>query len=225
VEAFSERYRVVRYDLRGFGDSPLPGGPFSNVTDLSAIFAHFGLERAALVGNSLGGKVALEFALTHPERVPALVLVAPGLGGHEDSPEGTAFDEEEEALLDAGRIEDAVELNLRTWLGPVDAPTRERVGAMQRRALEVMVDAFDREPPPAVEWLDDPPAAERLGTLRVRTLVVVGSDDTVDIQAIADRIASEVPEARKVVLEGVKHLPGVERPDEFNRLVLDFLAS
>jgi 3-oxoadipate enol-lactonase len=225
VEAFSERYQVVRYDLRGFGDSPLPGRPFSNVTDLSTVFAHFGLERAALVGNSFGGKVALEFALTYPERVSALVLVAPGLGGHEDSPAGRAFDEEEDALLDAGRIDDAVELNLRTWLGPVDAPTRERVGAMQRRALEVIVAAFGREPPPAVEWLEDPPAADRLGSLRVPTLVVIGSEDVADMRAIADRIAAEVPGARKVVLEGVKHLPGVERPDEFNRLVLEFLAS
>lgn len=225
MEAFSERYQVVRYDLRGFGESSLPGGPFSNVTDLSSIFAHFGLEQAAVVGNSLGGKVALEFALSHPARVAALVLVAPGLGGHQGSPEGEAFDQEEEALLDAGRIDDAVELNLRTWLGPVDARTRERVGAMQRRALEILVDAFGREPPPAVEWLDDPPAAERLGSLRVPTLVVVGSEDVSDIRAIADRVATEVPGARKVVLEGVKHLPGVERPDEFNRLVLDFLAS
>jgi 3-oxoadipate enol-lactonase len=157
--------------------------------------------------------------------VSALVLVAPGLGGHQESAEGRAFDEKEEALLEAGRIDDAVELNLRMWLGPVDAPTRERVGAMQRRALEVLVDAFGRDPPPAVEWLDDPPAAARLGSLRVPTLVVVGSEDLDDMRAIADRVATETPGARKVVLEGVKHLPGVERPDVFNRLVLGFLAS
>lgn len=226
VGAFSERYRVVRYDLRGYGESPLPGGPFSYVTDLSSIFEHFGFERAALVGNSLGGKVALEFALTHPERVSALVLVAPGLGGHEDSPEAEAFDQEEDALLEAGRIDDAVELNLRTWLGQVDAATRERVGAMQHRALELLLDAMGREPEPGpVEWLDNPPAAERLGSLRVATLVIVGSEDTSDMRAIADRLATEIPGARKGVLEGVKHLPGIERPEEFNRLVLDFLVS
>ena len=92
--------------------SPLPGGPFSYVEDVRALVDHLGLGPVALVGNSFGGRIAIDVTLTHPELVRALVLVAPGLGGFEGSPELDAFDEEEDALLDAGRIEEAVELNL-----------------------------------------------------------------------------------------------------------------
>lgn len=222
---FAERHRVVRYDARGFGDSPLPGGSFSFVDDLCALFDHLGIERAALVGNSLGGMTALELALARPERVAALVLVGSPLRGQSRSPELEAFNAEEEALLEAGKIDEAVELNLSTWLGEVDPAARERVGAMQRRAFEVQLAAYEREPEPGpVAWLDDPPASERLALVAAPTLVVVGSEDLGDILSAADRLAAEIPGGRGVVLEGAKHVPGLERPDEFNRIVVDFLA-
>ena len=69
MDALSAEHRVVRPDLRGFGESPLPGGPFSHVEDVRALLDHLGVERAAVVGNSFGGRVALDFALAHPERV------------------------------------------------------------------------------------------------------------------------------------------------------------
>ncbi len=232
MDAFAERFRVVRYDARGFGDSPLPGGPFSLVDDLCAIFDHLQLERAVLVGNSLGGKVALEFALTRPERVTALVLVGSALGGHESSPELARFDEQEEAFLEEGRLEEAVELNLRLWVdgprrpaGAVDAQVRERVAEMQRRASAVLLAAYEQSPPPGPsEWLD-PPAATRLGEVRAPTLVVVGEEDVDDMLVVADRLAAEIPGARKVVLPGAAHLPAFERPEEFNPIVLEFLAG
>ncbi|MGH3118444.1 MAG: alpha/beta fold hydrolase, partial [Gaiellales bacterium] len=141
METFAERHRVVRCDLRGYGEAPLPAGPFSYVDDMCALFDHCGIEGAAVVGNSFGGKVALELTLRHPERVSALVLVGSALDGQEPSPDLAAFGDEEDALLEAGRIDEAVELNLRTWLGTVDPATRERVGAMQRRAFELLLEA------------------------------------------------------------------------------------
>ena len=107
------------------------------------------------MGNSFGGRIAIDVTLTHPDLVRALVLVAPGLGGFEGSPELDAFDEEEDALLDAGRIEEAVELNLRTWLdgdgrrsAPVPSEVREHVAGMQRNSFEVIVAAYERTPEP-----------------------------------------------------------------------------
>ena len=225
VEPVAERYRVVRPDLRGFGGTPLPAGPFSHVDDQCAFFAHLGIERAALVGNSLGGRVALELTVGHPEVVVALVLVGSALGGQEPSVEVAAYDAEEDTLLDAGKLEEAVELNLRMWVGDVDPERRERIAAMQRRSLGVLVAAYAKEPHPGpVQWVE-PPAHERLGEIGVPTLVLVGTEDVADMHDNAGRLAAGIPGARKVVMEGAKHVPGYERPEEFNRIVLDFLAE
>jgi pimeloyl-ACP methyl ester carboxylesterase len=185
------------------------------------------IERAAVVGNSLGGKTALEFALLGPERVSALVLVDSAVGGHLPSVALQELWAQEEALLDAGKLDDAVELNLRAWLAEdVDPRARKRVAAMQKRAFEVILPAYEREPEPGpVAWLDDPPAAARLDQVQTPTLVVVGDRDQPDFVALSDRLAAEIPGARKEVVAGAAHVPGLERPEEFNRIVLEFLGS
>jgi 3-oxoadipate enol-lactonase len=230
VDAFAERHLVVRPDLRGFGESPLPGGPFSYVEDVRALLDHLGLERAAVVGNSHGGRVALDLALAHPDRVRALVLAAANVTGFECSPELDAFDEQEEALLDAGRIEEAVELNLRTWLdgsgrtgAAVSQEVRDRVAGMQRQALETMVAAYERTPPPGPVGWAEPPAAARLRELEVPTLVVVCEHDQPNFRRLSERLATGIPGAERAAMS-TGHLPAVEQPEEFNRLVLDFLA-
>jgi pimeloyl-ACP methyl ester carboxylesterase len=159
------------------------------------------------------------------------VLVASALGGHERSAELDAFDEAEDALLEAGKLDEAVELNVRTWLdgpqreaAPVPPAVRELVAAGQRQAFETMLAAYEGSPPPGpVRWAE-PPAATRLAEVAAPTLVVAGVHDVADFRAIADRLGDEIPGARKVVLD-TAHLPGLERPEELNRLLLDFLAS
>lgn len=225
VEPFAERHRVIRPDARGFGETPLPGGPFSYASDLCALFDHEGIERAALVGNSLGARIALDFALTHAERVSALVLVGPAPIGNA-SEQLEAYGSDEDALLDAGRIDEAVELNVRMWVHSGDAGVRRRVGEMQKHALEVQLAAYAREPEPGpVSWLDDPPAWERLGEVAAPTLVVVGDRDVGDVLSAADRLAAGIPGARKEIIADAGHVPGLERPGEFNRLVLAFLTD
>jgi 3-oxoadipate enol-lactonase len=188
-------------------------------------FAHLGIGRAALVGNSMGGRVALELTVGHPELVAALVLAGSALGGQEPSAEVAAYDAEEDALLDAGKLEEAVELNLRMWVGDVDPDRRERIAAMQRRSLGALVAAYAEEPHPGpVQWVE-PPAHDRLGEVSAPTLVLVGAEDVGDMHENADRLAAGIPGARKVIMERAKHLPGYERPEEFNRIVLAFLAA
>ena len=156
--------------------------------------------------------------------------VAPALTGDEGSPELDAFDEEEDALLDAGRLDDAVELNLRTWLdgygrdaAPVSPGERARVAAMQRGSFVTIVAAYERTPPPGpVSWAE-PPAAARLGEIAAPTLVVTATHDHPDFRRIAARVGEGIPGAETAVME-TGHLPGVERPDELGGLVLDFLA-
>jgi 3-oxoadipate enol-lactonase len=227
VDAFAERFRLVRYDARGFGDSPLPGGPFSFVDDLGALLDHLGLERVSLVGNSLGARTALEYAVARPERTSALVLVGAPPMGAPTSAELEAFDTEEDALLEAGKLEEAVELNLRTWLAEdVEPDLRARVGEMQRRAFELQLAAYSLEPEPGpIGWLDDPSVWGRLGDVASPTLLVVGEQDVSDMNVVADRLAGGIAGARKVVMAGAAHLPAFERPKEFNRIVLDFLTG
>jgi pimeloyl-ACP methyl ester carboxylesterase len=229
VEPFvAAGYRVVRYDLRGFGESELPDGPFSNLDDLHGLLEHLGIERAKLVGVSYGGRIALELAIAYPERVEALVLVGAGLRDAEWSDEIKRFGEEEESLLEAGNVEGAVEVNLRMWVdgpsrGPdeVDHGVRERVREMQRLAFEVQL----AKPEAGPEAPFDPPASTRLDEVRAPTLVVVGELDQPDMLRIADRLANGIPGARKAVIPGTAHVPSMEKPDEFNELVLGFLRT
>lgn len=184
------------------------------------------IERAALVGNSLGAQVALDFTLEHPDRVPALVLVGPPPLETARSLELQEFGAREDALLDEGKVDEAVELNLRTWLATADTALRRRVGEMQRRAFEVQLAAYEHEPEPGpVEWLDDPPAWKRLSDVSAPTLVVIGDRDVSDVLAAAELLSAGIPEARKEVIEEAAHVPGLERPEEFNRIVLEFLGS
>lgn len=230
MEAFAAAHRVVRLDLRGFGASGLPGGPFSYVDDLRALLDHLDIERTAVVGNSFGGRVALDFALTHPARTTALVLVDSALSGHEGSAFVDEFDEEEEALLDDGKLDEAVELNLRAWLdgperdiAPVEPEVRAWVAEMQRSSFETLVRAYESSPEPGPVTWAEPPAATRLAEVSVPTLVVVGTLDQPDFRAISERLAGGIPKAESAELQ-TAHLPALERPEEFNRIVLDFLA-
>ena len=229
MEAFTRAaYRVVRCDMRGFGDSELLPGPFSNLDDLEALLGELELDRIALVGASYGGRIALELTLTHPERVWALVLVGSGLRDIDWSEDVTRGFEEEEAVIERGDLEAAVELNLRMWVdGPtrtaadVDPEVRVRVAEMQRRAIEVQLAVADAGP--GEEF--DPPASTRLGEVACPTLVLVGELDQPDILRVADQIADGIPDARKATIPQTAHVPNMERPDEFNELVLGFLSA
>jgi 3-oxoadipate enol-lactonase len=228
VEALAPEFTVLRYDLRGYGESTLPPGPFSQSGDLLALLNHVGVERAALVGVSYGGRVALDTAFVAPERVTALVLAATGLRGHERSSAVREFGDEEERLLDAGDLVGATDLNVRLWVDgpnrgpdPVREAVRERVRTMQRRAFEIQVAAYEAQPAPGPE----DPVNVRLEAIQAPALVVVGDADVPDFLEIADRLEAELPDARKVVLPDTAHTIPLERPDEFCELTLEFLRE
>jgi 3-oxoadipate enol-lactonase len=225
VGPFAERYRVIRPDARGYGETALPGVPFSYVGDVEALLDELGIASAAVVGNSFGGKIALDLALGSPGRVAALVVAAPALSGAESSPELEALGDEEDRLLDDGKLDEAVELNVRAWAGELAPEQRSALAAMQRHAFEVQLAAYEADPAPGPVASLDPPAAGRLAELDVPVLVVVGDDDLEHFWVVARRIAAEAPRARLVTMAGAKHLLALERPAEFNELVLGFLAD
>jgi 3-oxoadipate enol-lactonase len=227
-ETFSRSHRVVRYDQRGFGRSPIGPGRFSNARDLLDLIEQQALESVALVGVSMGGRIALEVSLARPELIEALVLVGAGLPGHQWSAEMKAADEAEQAALARGDLDEAVEVTLRTWVdGPrrrpedVDPEVRARVAEMQRRAYELQLPVWETaEEEPLVGDL-----AERIGEVGAPTLILVGEQDVPDMHEIADRLERELPNARRASIADTAHVPSLERPREFDQLVLPFLQS
>ena len=219
-------YRVVAPDLRGFGGRRLEAAPFSHLRDAEAALDG----PAAVVGCSLGGRVALELALHRPDLVERLVLVAPGLPGWEWSDETRAGWAAEEAAYEAGDLQAAAEASVRLWLdGPnrssedVDPAIRAAVTEMVLRSYEMQKDAWEggaRE-----DEVLDPPVGGRLGEVGCPTLVLVGEDDVADMRAIAEHVADSIDGARFATVPGAAHLPSFERADEVNALLLAFLGE
>jgi 3-oxoadipate enol-lactonase len=222
MKDFAERHTVVRYDQRGFGRSDRFDEQFSERQDLAELLAHVGLPAASLVGASVGGAVAIDFALEHPESVEALVLVAAGLGGDstEDDQGMQRVFKEVQIAVAAGDLEQATDLELQIW-----APLRTDP-EVDRRIREV---AQDNRHANTLPWKLlhrlEPPAAGRLGEIRAPTLVMVGDQDAPVMATIADNIANGIPDSRRYIVEGADHLPNMRKPEEFNRVVLSFLGE
>ena len=225
-EPFARRYRAIRYDIPGFGQSRFPDGPYAAHEDITGLLRSLDVEKAHIVGVSWGGCIALDFALLHPEMVSALVLVCPSVSGEDRSEAVRRFGAEEEALLERGDLAAAAELNVRMW---VDGPRRspEQVDqSVRNRVREMQHHAFTIPTPEGLEPIDiEPPAIERLAEVRVPTLVIVGDHDIDEKLAIVDRLAAEIPGARKIVFSDAAHMLTMEQPAEFNHVVLDFLAE
>lgn len=224
IPVFAQHYRVIRYDLRGFGKSQIPAGRFAHYEDPAVLLHFLNIERAHVVGVSFGGKVAVDFALVHPALVSSLVLAAPSIGGTEPSEDVMCFAEEEEALLERGDLEAATNLNLRFWVdGPKRTPeqvnpeVRQRVYEMQYHAFTVPI------PAGAEESEIEPAAMQRLAEIRVPALIIVGDGDLPGKIALAQQLAEQMPFAQLEIVKGAAHMVSMEQPEEFNRLVLDFL--
>jgi 3-oxoadipate enol-lactonase len=224
--SLTERRRVLRYDMRGYGRSPLPPEPYSNARDLLDVMDAAGIEQAALVAVSMGGRVALEVALAEPARVTGLVAVGSGLPGHDWSAAAREFFEAEDAVIERGDLDAAAELNVRFWVdGPrrspqqVDASVRDRVRQMQKRAFELQLDTWEQ----AEELPLAPNLADRLAEIEQPTLVLVGADDQPDIHAIAEQLMRTLPNAGFESIPNAGHVPNMEQPELFDRLVGAFL--
>ena len=224
LPTLSARHRVVRLDLRGFGETPLPDGSFVYAADVRALLESLGIARADVVGVSMGGHVALDLALAHPETVDRLVLVGSGIDGWEHGEGLVAAWEEEEAAFERGDLDEAAWVNVRTWL---DGPARghdEVDSALRRKVFEMQRLAIAHENPNATGGWLTPSRRERLRDVRAPTLVLVGELDQPDFVQIARFLADEIPGARFEALPGVAHLPPLEDPERFATTVLEFLA-
>ena len=221
----SERFRVIRPDLRGYGETPLPDGPFVYAADAAELLRALGIARAHVVGVSMGGSVAVDLALAHPELVDHLVLVGAGLPGWEFGDAMNTYDEAETAALERGDLDEASWLNVRFWLDgatrgedALDPTLRQRVFGMTRLGF-----SWENEKAEGGWLVAD--RRSRMGEITASTLVLVGELDQPDFVDIADAIAALIPGARVQRLAGVAHLPPMEEPAGFVAAVVPFLEG
>lgn len=204
IAAFAECHTAIAFDLRGFGESTMPDGPYRPHEDVAALLDHLGIVQASLVGSSMGARVAFDFAIAYPERTGVVVSV-------DGVPSGWEF-----PRLPGGRR------------GPDPAQfarTLKSLSEERQEWLKAIVADYSRwhrnNEDPRVEL--EPPAINRLGEIMAPTLVVVGADDIARFHEAADLLATGVARGHKAIIENVGHLPNLEAPEAFNKLVLDFL--
>ncbi len=202
--------RVVRYDTRGYGASPPPAAPFSQLGDLTAVLDRLDVRRAVMVGHSGGGGTALSFALAYPDRVSTLVLLAPGVQDYpwpEDDPYGPAF----MAAFTSGDVDALTALGLRTWAAASADPAAQ---AQIRSAAAAFLRQGKFEQP-------DPPAFARLAEIRAPAALVIGELEYPMVDQCAREIASRIPGCRLTTVPGADHLLPLRVPG----LIAGLIAS
>ena len=224
LRAFAPHFDCVAPDMRGFGRSTLPPESWSPVADVLGLIDHLQLKPVHLIGCSIGGGVAVDFALEHSERISKLVLVGPGISGVHFGERYPDVFAEVEAADKSGDHDAIVEADARLWL---DGPRRPAgyVKGPVRKLFYEMDGNFDSDFEKAPIEHIEPPAAERLHEITAATLVVVGDEDVPPVFDAVELLMEKVPHARKAVIHDAAHLPNLEHPDEFNRIVLEFLLG
>ena len=226
VHPFAQHFDVIRPDIRGYGQSELPAGEWSPVDDLLALVDELGLKPAHLVGASMGGGIAIDFALAHAERVSKLVLVGSSIGGANF---GEKYPELFNDIRAADEARDWEALNRAEMRLFLDGPRRPEGYVSNQGWRELFLDMngknmnVDWERSPAKDL--EPPAVGRLHEIGAPVLVLIGDEDVPPVMDGAELLMKSVPHARKAVIHDAAHMPNLEHPDEFNRLVLDFLLE
>ncbi|HEY5489508.1 MAG TPA: alpha/beta fold hydrolase [Candidatus Limnocylindrales bacterium] len=226
VAAFKDRYTVVRYDERGFGQTQTEDVPYSNAGDLLQLLDHLAIDRTHLVGNSRGGSIALDFALAHPDRVRSLTLVGSGVSGFDaDDPRLIDVWPEIERLWEAKEYDKVVELETQIWTDGPGQPSTRVDPEMRRRMVDWNLENYKADQEADQVQKLDPPAAGRLGEVKTPTMVIWGRLDTADTNAAGEKMAAEIRGAKSHVFPDVAHMVSLEKPAEFNTLLADFLAQ
>lgn len=222
VDAFAPHHLVVRFDLRGFGRSSVPTGPYRHTDDVKTLLDGLGIEKAHLLGLSMGGGIAIDFALAYPERSLSLIVADGNVGGFKHWSE--EFNRSFEELYSCAR-EQGIEAARQVWLQhPMFRPALTDPDVERR--LAALIDDYS-----GWHFLNDdpqspaPPAIERLGDIRMPSLVMIGEDDLQEFQEMS-RLLGDLPGLRKRVrIDGAGHMSNLEAPEVFDREVLEFLGG
>ena len=219
---FSDKYTVIRYDVRGYGKSLAPTKPYSDDEDLYLLLNYLKVRKAHIVGLSMGGRIAIDFTLSHPDMVTSLTAVAPGLSGFPFSAESAI---EMMKIVYSIQNDDGTPAG-EAWLRSayVSSAMENPVVAAKLRPIAIenshvwLINFFFPRPP-------FPLAVQRLGEIRVPTLVIRGDRDVSMITDIVEMLAKNIAGAKKLVIPGAGHMVNVEKPQAFDSALLDFLRG
>lgn len=222
---FAKHFRTVCFDHRGYGKSDIPGEPFSPAEDLRGLLDHLGIQDTSLVGLSMGGGVAIDFTLEYAQRVNALILSGPSLGGYPYSEDllksGLAF-------YMAGKergIQEALRIIRKDPFWHYAYPSKKYKAARNKFF------SICKNNPQMFQWEFntieslDPPARERLGEIKIPTLIIAAERDLDATMNVMDLLNTQITGSEKVVIKDSSHMVNMEHPDEFNQIVLDFLEG
>ncbi len=229
MEAFTQHYRVIRFDARGFGKSDRATGSVCRRDDVYQLLKQLQVAKAILLGCSMGGENVIDLALEHPEMVSALIAVSAVPSGFQMQGAPPRYLMEMIAASQAGDVERASELQIRIWVDgmyrepeQVDAKVQAKAAAMNRIPVQNATAAVaDMQPLNPL----NPPAVTRLKNIHVPTLLIAGALDHPEIIRAQDEMQAAIPNAQKVIIPDTAHVPNMEQPEIFNRAVLDFLSN
>lgn len=224
--AFAQSCKVIRYDVRDNGLSKCPPGVYSDCDDLFGLLQFLAIDHTAVMGLSFGGSLAIDFALAYPDKVSALLPISSGLGGY-NSPSAVAIENNNKMMQAwaAGDLEGVVEFYQHSWTdGPYRKP--EQVDPVVRQRAREMIFARVKQGASVGEKLPlTPPAITRLHKIEIPVQIIVGDLDMPDMITISDLLLREIEGSSRVVMRGVAHMLNMEKPEEFNQIVLDFLRG
>lgn len=225
-ELAAEGYHVISYDRRGFGETQTADVPFNHLVDLEAVLDRLSIHAAVLVGCSMGGGLAIDFALEHPERTIGLVLVGTavtGAHGYEASEEVEELEDAISYARERGNLDSVNRMQAHLWLDGPTSPAGRVEGRARDLFLEMNAIALNHPKLTQEELPDD--AFDNVSAITAPTLLVVGDLDCPDIVALHEDLSEEIENAFAVILEDTAHLPSLERPDLFSPLLLEFLEA
>ena len=229
IQALGERYRLIRPDLRGFGDSPVPVPPYSMkafVADLLRLLDRLEIARVNYVGISMGGMVGQVFALSEPERLQSLALCMTTSAVPEDTPP----DQDPAYYISARLFRRAVVTVQREGMEPIIAMCMDRwfrpefqSSAPARRVAQIIRDNTPNGYAGGVGAMTDFDVTTRLGEIGLPTLVMPGALDQGTPVSCSEEITSRIPDARLKIVDDARHIAIVEQPQVCNRHLLDHL--
>jgi 3-oxoadipate enol-lactonase len=226
VDALAQYYQVITYDMRGFGKTDMPAGDFSHYRDLAGLLEYLVISRAYLLGASMGGLVAINCALEYPEYIDGLILVNSAIEGYtfRDGSTRGQWTEIDQAL-ENGDYELAADLEIQLWLaGPNKSldQVNSEIGSLVR---ETLLTTYRIPRDRGRERPFEPSPIERLRDIRIPTLAISGDREAPDFINMSDILAKNVPYAQRKIIRESSHLPNMEKPEEFNEIVLGFLGQ
>ncbi len=218
MTVLSDQYQTIAYDRRGFGETTTTDEAFSHVEDLRVVLDQLGIAKGALIGCSQGGRIAIDFTLTYPQRVTVFVLIAPDVSG---APDSEAFSPDIQARIDAlDEAEEADDLDrineaeAALWLDGPASPAGRVSGALRDLFLDMNGIALQR--PDLLEEIEPPSAYERRSALSLPVLVIWGDLDFPYLKERCQYLVETIPDAQREKIPGTAHLPNLEQPQRIN---------